>query len=104
MHREVARVFAQDHPALEGHFPGNPVVPGVVILEEVFRGLVEVLGDIELVSFPRVKFLSPLRPGQPFTVCYTLTEPTEVSFTCTCAGRTLSQGRMEIRPRRDAEV
>lgn len=103
MHHEVARVFAHDHPALEGHFPGDPVVPGVVILEEVFTGLVEVLGDIELVSFPRVKFLSPLRPGQPFTVCYTLTHPTEVSFTCSCAGRMVSQGRVEIRPRRDAE-
>ena len=34
---EVHRVIAKDHPALAGHFPGNPIVPGVLILDEVMR-------------------------------------------------------------------
>jgi len=29
----------RDHPSLPGHFPGNPVVPGVVILEEVLEAI-----------------------------------------------------------------
>jgi len=54
-----------DHPALPGHFPGNPVVPGVVLLDRVLaaaRGLGPVSG------LPRVKFLQVLRPGTEFRI------------------------------------
>ena len=28
-----------DHPSLPGHFPGRPLVPGVVVLEQVLRAV-----------------------------------------------------------------
>lgn len=48
-----------DHPCLPGHFPGHPVVPGVVLLE---AGL-EQLGQAGL-RVDMVKFLHPVLPGQ----------------------------------------
>ncbi|MEP6938693.1 MAG: hydroxymyristoyl-ACP dehydratase [Rudaea sp.] len=56
-------IVAEDHPALQGHFPGRPVVPGVVMLDEVAAALTR-WRFARVVGLPQVKFLSPLLPGQ----------------------------------------
>ena len=51
------------HPSLPGHFPGQPVVPGVVLLDRV-AACVQRHVARDLHRLPAVKFLSPLLPGQ----------------------------------------
>jgi acyl-coenzyme A synthetase/AMP-(fatty) acid ligase len=61
-HSAVIRIPA-DHPSLAGHFPGNPLVPGVVLLDAVLAYIKERrLGVVQ--SLPSVKFLAPVRPGE----------------------------------------
>lgn len=55
------------HPALAGHFPGNPVVPGVLILDRVCRALARYHGAA-VTALPVVKFHAPLRPAEPFAI------------------------------------
>jgi 3-hydroxyacyl-[acyl-carrier-protein] dehydratase len=50
------------HPALAGHLPGNPVVPGVVLLERVAAALRAWRG--ERVEKLDAKFVQPLLPGE----------------------------------------
>lgn len=53
--------IAADHPAFAGHFPGRPLLPGVVLLSLVTQALNGRLG-----ATPRIdnaKFLLPVGPG-----------------------------------------
>ena len=55
-----------DHPAFAGHFPGRPIVPGVVLLDHALR-LAEALHSGAPAGGWRVnqaKFLSPVGPGE----------------------------------------
>jgi 3-hydroxymyristoyl/3-hydroxydecanoyl-(acyl carrier protein) dehydratase len=58
-----------DHPSLPGHFPGNPVVPGVVVLDRVIEAIEALHGPLEhgplgACRMPQVKFMQPLLPGE----------------------------------------
>jgi 3-hydroxyacyl-[acyl-carrier-protein] dehydratase len=53
------------HPCLPGHFPGHPVVPGVVLLDRVLREAEAWLGTgTRIRTLSQVKFLAPLSPEQ----------------------------------------
>jgi 3-hydroxymyristoyl/3-hydroxydecanoyl-(acyl carrier protein) dehydratase len=51
------------HPCLPGHFPGQPLVPGVLLLEQVARALRAWRGQ-RLGRVLEAKFMAPLLPGQ----------------------------------------
>ena len=56
--------ISHDHPCLPGHFPGHPLVPGVVLLDQVV-GLIEARhGPLGPLRLPQVKFMQPLLPGE----------------------------------------
>jgi 3-hydroxymyristoyl/3-hydroxydecanoyl-(acyl carrier protein) dehydratase len=55
------------HPALPGHFPGRPLVPGVVMLEQVAQALRAWRGQ-RLARVVEAKFLAPLMPGETAVV------------------------------------
>jgi 3-hydroxyacyl-[acyl-carrier-protein] dehydratase len=52
-----------DHPSLAGHFPGRPIVPGVLLLDHVLRGVRD-RTHCTIAAVPRVKFVSPLLPQE----------------------------------------
>ncbi len=52
-----------DHPSLPGHFPGRPVVPGVVLLDALFAEL-----GLSPTALASVRFVRPVRPGDVVTV------------------------------------
>jgi 3-hydroxymyristoyl/3-hydroxydecanoyl-(acyl carrier protein) dehydratase len=53
-----------DHPSLPGHFPGHPVVPGVVLLDHVLAAIETTYGPLGALRLPQVKFVQPLLPGE----------------------------------------
>lgn len=56
--------IAHDHPCLPGHFPGRPLVPGVVLLEQAVAVIEARHGPLHAMRLPQVKFVQPLLPGE----------------------------------------
>ena len=85
-------VVPPDHPCLPGHFPGRPVVPGVVLLDEILALLAPHLpGTVTGVS--SAKFLHPVAPGEPVDVTL---DPATGAFVCEGAGRTVVRGQASL--------
>jgi 3-hydroxyacyl-[acyl-carrier-protein] dehydratase len=83
--------IAPTHPCLEGHFPGNPIVPAVVLLDEVLAAIRTLQPDFVATRMPSVKFLSPLLPDELFSIRL-VTATGEVRFECFTGTRLLAKG------------
>ncbi len=91
---EVEVVVADDHPALAGHFPGEPLVPGVVVLDCVAAVAEKEFGACRLVAIPAVKFLAPVRPDERFLIALRRCDTTGIAFECRRQTTILVRGRM----------
>jgi 3-hydroxyacyl-[acyl-carrier-protein] dehydratase len=53
----------RDHASLAGHFPGRPIVPGVVLLDLVLEAIRDGLAQpVELLAIVSAKFLRAVAP------------------------------------------
>lgn len=85
---------AIDHPAYAGHFPGRPILPGVVLLDQAQRRLEQACG-ITIAGIAMAKFLSPCLPGDVLQLDY---EPsaTALRFEIRCGERRIASGRFNL--------
>jgi 3-hydroxymyristoyl/3-hydroxydecanoyl-(acyl carrier protein) dehydratase len=64
-------IIPADHPSLPGHFPGRPIVPGVVVIERVLDAIEAAHGPLGPLRLPQVKFAQPLLPGEAADIVVT---------------------------------
>jgi 3-hydroxyacyl-[acyl-carrier-protein] dehydratase len=81
------------HPALAGHFPGTPIVPGVVLLDETLRAVEE---DAATAAtrwrIGTAKFLKPVRPGEALTLAHEPQADGSLRFTVSRNGQLVAHG------------
>jgi 3-hydroxyacyl-[acyl-carrier-protein] dehydratase len=85
--------IAASHPALPGHFPGNPVVPGVILLDHV-AAAIERVWAARVGGFAQVKFQRPLPPEQRVELI--LERSDGVRFRILAGSETIASGAAEL--------
>jgi acyl-coenzyme A synthetase/AMP-(fatty) acid ligase/3-hydroxymyristoyl/3-hydroxydecanoyl-(acyl carrier protein) dehydratase len=85
--------IAPDHPALPGHFPGRPIVPGVVLLDCAIERIGAALGrPLDACKIGSAKFTSPAAAGEPLTLTFSRDERGTIRFTISAGERTTAVG------------
>ena len=80
-----------DHPCYDGHFPGRPILPGVVLVDLV----VERIGRGQPRTIPTLKFHRSLAPGEIFTLQWKA-EGDRVNFRCHIEAERVADGVLEF--------
>ncbi|WP_028081060.1 hypothetical protein [Solimonas soli] len=93
--RATLRVPAE-HPALPGHFPGQPLVPGVVLLECAVQLAREAFALGALRGVPLLKFVAPIAPETDFDCVVAARDDGRVSFCIERDGQIAAQGSLRF--------
>lgn len=92
---EETAAIPADHPALAGHFPGRPVVPGALLLDMVIRAA-EVNGEWRVSEVVRMKFHSRLKPETEFSIRLRSIDDGQVEVSCRVGEEPLISGLFRV--------
>ena len=85
---------AAEHPALAGHFPGAPILPAVLLLDEIMCALAT---DGSTVPGARwqistAKFVQPVRPGETLSFEHERLPNGSIRFSISRGGQRVAHG------------
>jgi 3-hydroxyacyl-[acyl-carrier-protein] dehydratase len=101
-------VIAPDHPAFAGHFPGAPIVPGVVLLDAAVHAICAALPSLDpgaaeagvkpTWQISSAKFLSPVGPGETLTISCPASASGSTRFDISSGSRKVATGTLVLQP------
>ena len=101
---DAVKRFSTQEPFLEGHFPGNPIVPGVLITEALAQTAGIAAGGpgkmFLLTAIRAMKFLRPVRPAELVELhaeCLNqMTGLVQCIVRASCNGETVAEGQLVL--------
>ncbi len=93
--------FPPDHATAPGHFPGNPIIPGALLLSEVLRAIETNLGkNLFPYQIRSAKFTRPVRPGERVSIDFSRRDEKRISFSCKVGATPVLAGEVVCGPSR----
>jgi 3-hydroxyacyl-[acyl-carrier-protein] dehydratase len=87
-----------DHPAFAGHFPGMPILPGVVLLDMALHAVTDAAGiGPENCEIGSVKFLGPAKPGDALEIRHDFPAGGIIRFDIVTGERKIASGNIVLR-------
>ena len=110
MQGETTLAIAADHPAFAGHFPGMPILPGVLLLDAAVHALQAAEGvahgtdssdsnsdsPAPACRISAAKFLSPVGPGDTLTISYRTLATGSTHFEISSIHRKVAEGTLML--------
>jgi|SRR5277367_803806 len=91
--------IAEDHPSFAGHFPGLPMLPGAILLNEMLRAIAAARSiDLTQWQIASAKFLDVVRPGDGLLLEHDNTGAESIRFTIRDGTRTVASGTLSSAP------
>lgn len=85
--------IAPEHPALAGHFPGAPILPGVLLLDEMVCAVEQERPHAGTRwRIGAAKFVKPVRPGETLTLEHEPLPNGSIRFSISSAGQPVAHG------------
>lgn len=99
MSQSIHWTVPHDHPAFAGHFPGTPILPGVVLLDTTLQIIAEASGiALAQCEISSVKFLSPAGPGDVLEFQHSLSASGSIRFEIIAGARKIASGNILRKP------
>ena len=85
--------IAAEHPALAGHFPGAPILPGVLLLDEMVRAVEQERAQAGARwRIAAAKFVKPVGPGETLTLEHEALPNGSITFRIASGGKAVAHG------------
>lgn len=98
MNNSTQWIVPLDHPAFAGHFPGTPILPGVVLLDTVLQIIAREYGiKLDSCEISSAKFLSPANPGDALLIQHSVLPSGSIHFDITAGMRKIASGNITAR-------
>jgi len=95
LHAEMR--ITEQHASFAGHFPGFPILPGAVLLDEALHEIERSRGlDLTRWRLTSVKFLAAVRPGDVLTLQHVTPDASTIRFDIRSDGRATASGTMTL--------